>query len=56
VPAYYGDVAAYENIEAFRRAIEKVPKPRELLIDQVFVLSGMVQHKYVLLRGGAEKP
>ena len=51
-PAYYGDVAAYENIDAFRRAIEKVPSSRERLVDQVFVLSGTVQRKYVLLRRG----
>jgi MFS family permease len=52
VPAYYGDVAAYENIDAFRSAIETVPRPKERLIDQVFVLSGIVQRKYVLLRRG----
>jgi MFS family permease len=52
VPSYYGDVAAYENIDAFRRAIEKVPRSRERLIDQIFVLSSMVQHKYLLLRQG----
>jgi hypothetical protein len=52
VPAYYGDVAAYENIDAFRSAIEKVPSSKERLIDQVFVLSGIVRSKYVLLRRG----
>jgi hypothetical protein len=52
VPAYYGDVAAYENIDAFRLAIEKAPRSRERLIDQTFVLSGIVQRKYVLLRRG----
>jgi|SRR5579871_2196149 len=52
VPAYYGDVAAYENIDAFRNAIEKAPKPRERLMDQTFVVSRIVQRKYVLLRRG----
>jgi MFS family permease len=52
VPAYYGDVAAYESIDAFRDAIERAPKPRERLIDQTFVVSRIVQRKYVLLRRG----
>ena len=47
-----GDVAAYENIDAFRLAIEKAPRSRERLIDQTFVLSGIVQRKYMLLRRG----
>ena len=52
VPAYYGDVAAYENIDTYRDAIEKAPKPKERLIDQTFVVSRIVQRKYVLLRRG----
>jgi MFS family permease len=52
VPAYYGDVIEYETIDAFRHAIEKAPKPRERLIDQTFVVSRIVQRKYVLLRRG----
>ena len=51
-PAYYGDIATYDDIDAFRRAIEKVPDERERLIDQTFVLSHVVQHKYILLRRG----
>jgi Family of unknown function (DUF5706) len=53
IPAYYGDVAAYKDVDAFRRSIEeKLPEPRERLIDQIFVLSGVVQRKYLLLRRG----
>ena len=52
VPKYYGDVAAYENIEAFGQAIEKPPISRGRLINQTFVLSHIVQRKYVLLRRG----
>jgi len=52
VPAYYGDVAAYKNVDTFRRAIEKVPTSRERMIDQTFVLSSIVLRKYILLRRG----
>jgi MFS family permease len=52
VPSYYGDVASYDNIDEFRSAIENVPRSKERLIDQVFVLSNIVQRKYVLLRRG----
>src|SRR5262249_3158477 len=52
VPAYYGDVVAYENIDTFRHAIEKAPKPKDRLIDQTFVVSRIVQRKYILLRRG----
>jgi MFS family permease len=52
-PAYFGDVASYSNVDAFRQAIEEtLPNPRERLIDQTFVLSNLVQRKYVLLRRG----
>jgi hypothetical protein len=51
-PAYYGDVAAYDDVGAFRRAIGQVPDERERLIDQTFLLSHVVQHKYILLRRG----
>ena len=52
VPSYYGDVASYDNIGAFRSAIENAPKSKERLIDQVFAVSNIVQRKYVLLRRG----
>lgn len=52
IPTYYGDVAAYKNIDSFRLAIEKAPAPRERLIDQTFVLSRIVQRKYMLIRRG----
>jgi hypothetical protein len=51
-PAYFGDVAAYDNVGAFRQAIEQVPNERERLIDQTFLLSHVVQRKYILLRRG----
>jgi hypothetical protein len=51
-PTYYGDVAAYADIGAFRRAVERVPDDRERLIDQTFLLSHLVQRKYILLRRG----
>lgn len=52
LPTYYGDVAAYETIDALRFAVEKVPRARDRLINQTFVLSGLVHRKYVLLRRG----
>jgi len=52
-PSYYGDVAAYKDVDAFRRSLEeKPPEPRDRLIDQTFVLSNVVRRKYVLLRRG----
>jgi hypothetical protein len=51
-PAYYGDVAAYEDIDAFRRAVEQPPNPETRLIDQTFQVSRIVQRKYLLLRRG----
>lgn len=52
LPSYYGDVAAYKNIGAFKDVIEKTPISAERLVDQTFVLSGIVQRKYLLLRRG----
>jgi hypothetical protein len=52
VPAYYGDVAAFPNIDSFRQAIGQVPDARTRLIDQAFQVSRIVQRKYVLLRLG----
>jgi MFS family permease len=52
VPTYYGDVAAYRSVEAFRNSIGEVPLPKERLINQAFVLARIVQRKYVLLRRG----
>jgi hypothetical protein len=51
-PSYYGDVARYQNIEAFRRAIEQGHSHKDRLIDQTFLMSRVVQHKYILLRRG----
>lgn len=52
LPAYYGDVAAYQDIDAFRNAIVQVPDARERLINQTYVVSGIVQRKYLQLRRG----
>ena len=52
LPAYYGDVAAYPDIESFREAVMNEPDPRERLMNQAYVVSRIVQHKYVLLRRG----
>jgi hypothetical protein len=52
VPAYYGDVAAYDDVEAFRHAIARVSRVAERQVDQVFILSHVVQCKYTLLRRG----
>lgn len=52
VPTYYGDIAAYENIDSFRLAIEGTSNSQKRLIDQVYVVSKIVQRKYVLLRRG----
>lgn len=54
VPAYYGDVAAYEDISQFRRAIQSPPNAEERLADQVFQISRIVQRKYALLRRGLQ--
>ena len=51
-PAYYGDVAAYDSLEAFRRAVEQAPDPEARLVDQTFLVARIVQTKYVLLRRG----
>jgi MFS family permease len=51
-PTYFGDVTTYKDIDAFRRAIEQAPNPKERLIDQTFVLSRIAWRKYVLLRLG----
>lgn len=51
-PAYYGDVAAYRNIDLFRQAIGQAPDPRERIIDQTFRVAHIVQRKYVLLQRG----
>jgi Family of unknown function (DUF5706) len=50
--AYYGDVVACKDIEQFRRIIEKSPSRERRLVNQIFLLSQVVQHKYVLLRRG----
>jgi Pycsar effector protein len=52
MPAYYGDVAAYQDVNAFRDAISRAPEARERLINQTYVVSKIVQWKYVLLRRG----
>jgi hypothetical protein len=52
VPAYYGHVAAYRDIGEFRLALDELPSVRERLVNQAFVLSGIVQRKYALLRCG----
>jgi hypothetical protein len=52
VPAYYADVAAYKDIDAFREAIERVPEARERLLNQTFWLSALVRRKYILVRYG----
>lgn len=52
VPAYYGDVAVYRDVDAFRAAIDGCPEVRDRLINQTFVIAGIVQTKYVLLRRG----
>lgn len=51
-PAYYSDVAAYKDVNEFRKAIEQAPSPQERLIDQTFQLAQIVQHKYILLQRG----
>jgi hypothetical protein len=51
-PAYYGDVATYEDVDAFRDAIGQAPGATERLINQTYVISRIVQWKYVLLRRG----
>jgi hypothetical protein len=52
LPAYYGDVATYPDIESFRQALDTAPDPSGRLIHQVYVLSMIVQRKYVHLRRG----
>jgi MFS family permease len=52
IPSYFGDVAEYKDIQTFRQAVEQAPSYRERLIDQTFVVSRIVQRKYVLLRRG----
>lgn len=52
MPAYYGDVADYPDIESFRQAVDTAPDPRERLINQAYVLSMIVRRKYVHLRRG----
>jgi hypothetical protein len=51
-PTYYGDVAKYSDIDEFRRAVGQATNSQERLIDQIFLVSKIVQHKYVLLRRG----
>jgi Family of unknown function (DUF5706) len=51
-PTYFGDVAAFRDIEMFRQAIMQAANPQERLIDQTFLMSRIVQHKYVMLRIG----
>lgn len=51
-PAYYGDVAKFDNVEDFRLAIGVKPDIQKRLIDQTFILSRTVQNKYILLRRG----
>jgi hypothetical protein len=45
-------VAAYPDIDEFRRDIGKAPDATERLIHQTYVLARMVRAKYVLLRRG----
>jgi len=52
LPTFYGDVAAYQDVDAFRVAIGQAPEARERLINQTYVISKIVQWKYVLLRRG----
>jgi hypothetical protein len=51
-PTYYGDVAGYKDIDSFRLAIEQLSDPQKRLTDQTFLISRIVQKKYVLLRRG----
>jgi Family of unknown function (DUF5706) len=52
LPTFYGDVAAYPDIDAFRRDISNAPDVTERLIYQTYVLARVVRAKYVLLRRG----
>jgi hypothetical protein len=52
LPTFYGDVAAYPDIDAFRRDISNAPDVTERLIYQTYVLARTVRAKYVLLRRG----
>jgi pycsar effector protein len=51
-PVYYGHVSAYRDIGEFRQALDRLPSMRDRLVNQTFVLSGIVQRKYALLRRG----
>ena len=51
-PMYYGDVAAYKDVDAFRKAIADTPSIQDRLVDQTFQISKIVQRKYKLLRRG----
>lgn len=52
LPTYYGDVAAYPDINAFRHAINKAPDATERLINQTYVIARIAQGKYTLLQRG----
>jgi hypothetical protein len=52
LPNYYGDVAGYADVEAFRRGISQAPDAAERLIHQTYVLAKIVRSKYVLLQRG----
>jgi len=49
---YYGDVAAYKDVDAFRKAIADTPSVQDRLVDQTFQISKIVQRKYTLLQRG----
>jgi len=50
--AYYGDVAAYKDIDSFRRAIEQPLDPRKRLMSQTYVVCKIAQRKYMLIQHG----
>lgn len=47
---YFGHVVAFSTVAELRRALERVDREYERTIDQVHVLSGIVQAKYERIR------
>jgi hypothetical protein len=52
LPAYFRDIAAYPDVNAFRQAIGTAPDAAERLINQTYAVARIVRAKYVQLQVG----
>ena len=52
LPAYFRDIAAYPDVDAFRQAVGTAPDVAERLINQTYAVARIVRAKYAQLQVG----